>query len=80
MNFRPIIYLNLCISLYNSESTRLLRAHNSVSASTPAAPEKVTPIPAAESSSGGSTRRKLRTPVRHTPGKRENVTNLVTLT
>ncbi|KAM7368165.1 hypothetical protein PAMP_014411 [Pampus punctatissimus] len=48
-------------------STRSLRAHNSVSASTPPAPEKVTPSPAVESSSGGSTRRKLRTPVRHTP-------------
>uniref|UniRef100_A0A671UVB2 PH-interacting protein n=1 Tax=Sparus aurata TaxID=8175 RepID=A0A671UVB2_SPAAU len=51
------------------ESTRSLRAHNSVSASTPPAPEKVTPSPATESSGGGSTRRKLRTPVRHTPGK-----------
>ncbi|GLD59626.1 PH-interacting protein, partial [Lates japonicus] len=49
-----------------AESTRSLRAHNS--APTPPAPEKVTPSPAAESSSGGSTRRKLRTPVRHTPG------------
>lgn len=51
-----------------AESTRSLRAHNSVSASTPSAPEKVTPSPATESSSGGSTRRKLRTPVRLTPG------------
>uniref|UniRef100_A0A673B6H0 PH-interacting protein n=1 Tax=Sphaeramia orbicularis TaxID=375764 RepID=A0A673B6H0_9TELE len=50
------------------ESTRSLRAHNSVSTSTPPANEKVTPPPAAESSGGGSTRRKLRTPVRHTPG------------
>ncbi|XP_041660901.1 PH-interacting protein [Cheilinus undulatus] len=49
-----------------AESSRSLRAHNSVSA--PPAPEKVTPSPATESSSGGSTRRKLRTPVRHTPG------------
>uniref|UniRef100_A0A3Q3KDX8 PH-interacting protein n=1 Tax=Monopterus albus TaxID=43700 RepID=A0A3Q3KDX8_MONAL len=51
-----------------STSTRLLRAHNSVSASTPPASEKVTPTPVTESSIGGSTRRKLRTPVRHTPG------------
>ncbi|XP_024146478.1 PH-interacting protein isoform X2 [Oryzias melastigma] len=48
------------------ESSRLLRAHNSSSASAPTAPEKVAPSPPAESSSG-STRRKLRTPVRHTP-------------
>ncbi|KAF0023212.1 hypothetical protein F2P81_023842 [Scophthalmus maximus] len=53
---------------YTPKSTRSLRAHNSVSASTPSAPEKVTPSPATESSSGGSTRRKLRTPVRLTPG------------
>ncbi|KAM6992732.1 PH-interacting protein isoform 2-T2 [Tautogolabrus adspersus] len=51
-----------------SESTRSLRAHHSVSASTPPAPEKATPSPATESSSGGNTRRKLRTPVRQTPG------------
>ncbi|KAG8011150.1 PH-interacting protein [Nibea albiflora] len=51
-----------------AEPTRSLRAHNSVRASTPPAPEKATPSPAAESSTGGSTRRKLRTPVRHTPG------------
>ncbi|XP_054900127.1 PH-interacting protein isoform X1 [Poeciliopsis prolifica] len=49
------------------ESSRSLRAHNSVRASTPPVPEKVTPPPAADSS-GGSTRRKLRAPVRHTPG------------
>uniref|UniRef100_UPI0037E94B52 PH-interacting protein n=1 Tax=Semicossyphus pulcher TaxID=241346 RepID=UPI0037E94B52 len=55
-----------------TESTRSLRAHNSVSASTPPAPEKATPSPAVESSSGGSTRRKLRTPVRHTPGSPVN--------
>ncbi|TDH00199.1 hypothetical protein EPR50_G00185950 [Perca flavescens] len=51
-----------------AESTRSLRAHNSVSASTTAAPQRVTPSPAADSNSGGSTRRKLRTPVRLTPG------------
>ncbi|TKS75896.1 PH-interacting protein [Collichthys lucidus] len=51
-----------------AEPTRSLRAHNSVRASTPPAPEKVTASPAAESSTGGSTRRKLRTPVRLTPG------------
>uniref|UniRef100_A0A8C9XPR0 PH-interacting protein n=1 Tax=Sander lucioperca TaxID=283035 RepID=A0A8C9XPR0_SANLU len=50
------------------KSTRSLRAHNSVSASTTAAPQRVTPSPAADSNSGGSTRRKLRTPVRLTPG------------
>ncbi|KAG7509476.1 PH-interacting protein [Solea senegalensis] len=50
-----------------AESTRSLRAHNSVLASTPPVPEKVTPSPAPESSGGGSTRRKLRTPVRLTP-------------
>uniref|UniRef100_A0A667YZG0 PH-interacting protein n=1 Tax=Myripristis murdjan TaxID=586833 RepID=A0A667YZG0_9TELE len=47
---------------------RSLRAHNSVSAPVPPAGEKSTPCPATESSSVGSTRRKLRTPVRHTPG------------
>lgn len=46
-----------------AESTRSLRAHNSLSAST--ANERVTSSPATENS-GGSTRRKLRTPVRHT--------------
>ncbi|XP_035000458.1 PH-interacting protein isoform X2 [Hippoglossus stenolepis] len=51
-----------------TESTRSLRTHTSVSASTPPVSEKGTPTPAAESSIGGSTRRKLRTPVRHTPG------------
>ncbi|KAM9355467.1 PH-interacting protein [Pholidichthys leucotaenia] len=50
-----------------AESTRSLRAHNSVSASAPPAPEKVPPSQPTESSSG-STRRKLRTPVRHLPG------------
>lgn len=65
-NFFPVLH----ISLPSTESTRSLRAHNSVSASAPPAPEKVAPSPAPESSSGGSTRRKLRTPVRHTPGKR----------
>ncbi|XP_035764570.1 PH-interacting protein [Neolamprologus brichardi] len=50
-----------------TESTRSLRAHNSVPASSSPAPEKVTPSQPTESSSG-STRRKLRTPVRHTPG------------
>ncbi|KAK5880368.1 hypothetical protein CesoFtcFv8_023403 [Champsocephalus esox] len=48
-----------------AESTRSLRAHTSVSA-TPPAPEK--PSPAAEDSRGGSTRRKLRTPIRLTAG------------
>ncbi|KAK7907157.1 hypothetical protein WMY93_015769 [Mugilogobius chulae] len=48
------------------ESTRSTRAHNSMSSSTPAANDKVTSSSAAENS-GGSTRRKLRTPVRHTP-------------
>ncbi|XP_077950205.1 LOW QUALITY PROTEIN: PH-interacting protein, partial [Gasterosteus aculeatus] len=51
-----------------AESTRSLRAHNSASASSAPAPEKETPSPAAESSGGGSTRRKLRPPVRLTPG------------
>uniref|UniRef100_G3PF97 Bromo domain-containing protein n=1 Tax=Gasterosteus aculeatus aculeatus TaxID=481459 RepID=G3PF97_GASAC len=51
-----------------AESTRSLRAHNSASASSAPAPEKATPSPAAESSGGGSTRRKLRPPVRLTPG------------
>ncbi|KAF7664608.1 hypothetical protein LDENG_00171740 [Lucifuga dentata] len=49
------------------ESTRSLRAQNSVSALTPSAGEKSVLSPAADSNSGGSTRRKLRTPVRHTP-------------
>ncbi|XP_033846640.1 PH-interacting protein isoform X2 [Periophthalmus magnuspinnatus] len=48
------------------ESTRSTRAHNSLSSSTPPVNERVTPSPAAENS-GGSTRRKLRTPIRHTP-------------
>ncbi|XP_056150331.1 PH-interacting protein [Lampris incognitus] len=46
--------------------TRSLRTHNSVSTLTPPTSERPTLPPAAESSSGGSTRRKLRTPVRHT--------------
>ncbi|XP_063757766.1 PH-interacting protein isoform X2 [Eleginops maclovinus] len=50
-----------------AESTRSLRAHTSVSATQPAS-EKVTPSSAAEDSRGGSTRRKLRTPVRLKPG------------
>lgn len=54
----------------SSESSRSLRGHNSVSSSTPPAAERMTPSPAVESVSGGSTRRKLRTPVRHTPGRR----------
>ncbi|KAM3602893.1 uncharacterized protein V6R79_012963 [Siganus canaliculatus] len=49
------------------ESSRSLRTHNSAT-STPPAPEKATASVAVESSSGGSTRRKLRTPVRLTPG------------
>ncbi|XP_068197927.1 PH-interacting protein [Antennarius striatus] len=53
-------------SASTAESTRSLRTHASVSASSPPAPEKVT-SPAVESSSGGSTRRKLKTPIRHTP-------------
>ncbi|XP_029318564.1 PH-interacting protein isoform X2 [Cottoperca gobio] len=65
----PLSSQNATSSTHSAaESTRSLRAHNSVSASTPSAPEKVTPSPSAEGSSGGSTRRKLRTPVRHTPG------------
>lgn len=47
------------------ESTRSTRAHNSSTASTPAATDKTASPPA--ENSGGSTRRKLRTPVRHTP-------------
>ncbi|CAL1586002.1 unnamed protein product [Knipowitschia caucasica] len=47
------------------ESTRSTRAHNSLSSSTPSANDRVTSPPAAEIS-GGSTRRKLRTPIRHT--------------
>uniref|UniRef100_A0AAQ6APR3 PH-interacting protein n=1 Tax=Amphiprion ocellaris TaxID=80972 RepID=A0AAQ6APR3_AMPOC len=54
-------------TLSTAESTRSLRTHNSVSASAPPAPEKVTLSQPTEFS-GGSTRRKLRTPVRHTPG------------
>ncbi|XP_017264720.1 PH-interacting protein isoform X1 [Kryptolebias marmoratus] len=53
-------------TLNAGESTRLLRAHASVRASTPPVPEKLTPTQPTESSSG-STRRKLRTPVRHSP-------------
>ncbi|XP_053743867.1 PH-interacting protein isoform X1 [Synchiropus splendidus] len=49
-----------------AESTRSLRGHNSVS-STPLAERGATP-PVVESSSGAGTRRKLRTPVRHTAG------------
>ncbi|XP_013888233.1 PH-interacting protein [Austrofundulus limnaeus] len=49
------------------ESSRSLRTHTSVRASTPPAPDKVTPTQPAEGSSG-STRRKLRTPVRLSPG------------
>ncbi|XP_076016231.1 PH-interacting protein isoform X2 [Genypterus blacodes] len=45
------------------ESTRSLRAHTSASSSSPSAGEKAT---LADGNSGGSTRRKLRTPVRHT--------------
>lgn len=51
-----------------SESTRLLRGHSS--SSTPPSSEKRTPSPTMESNSGGSTRRKLKPPVRHTPGKK----------
>lgn len=50
-----------------SESTRLLRGHSS--SLTPPVPEKVTPSPTMESNSGGSTRRKLKPPVRHSSGK-----------
>ncbi|XP_061602982.1 LOW QUALITY PROTEIN: PH-interacting protein-like [Cololabis saira] len=50
-----------------AESSRSLRAHNSVPASAPPVPEKVTPTKPTEGGSG-STRRKLRTPVRLTPG------------
>ncbi|XP_028295175.1 PH-interacting protein isoform X2 [Gouania willdenowi] len=50
-----------------ADSARSLRAHNSTSLSTPTVSEKVaTPQPT--ENSGGSTRRKLRTPVRLTPG------------
>lgn len=55
-----------------SESTRLLRGHSS--SSTPPASEKQTPSPTMESNSGGSTRRKLKPPVRHTPGKELRLT------
>ncbi|XP_075869726.1 PH-interacting protein [Nelusetta ayraudi] len=48
-----------------TESTRSLRAHGSVRAATPPAPEKATPSPAVESGGGGSALRKLKTPVRH---------------
>uniref|UniRef100_A0A665VRH3 PH-interacting protein n=1 Tax=Echeneis naucrates TaxID=173247 RepID=A0A665VRH3_ECHNA len=48
-----------------SKSTRSLRAHNSLSTSSPSVLEKAMPSPTVE----GSTRRKLRTPVRHTPGR-----------
>lgn len=50
-----------------SDSPRLLRGHSS--SSTPPVPDKVTPSPPLESNNGGSTRRKLKPPVRHTPGK-----------
>uniref|UniRef100_A0A096MCM3 Bromo domain-containing protein n=1 Tax=Poecilia formosa TaxID=48698 RepID=A0A096MCM3_POEFO len=43
---------NCCISCLLSESSRSLRAHNSVRASTPPVPEKATPPPAADSSGG----------------------------
>ncbi|XP_061756956.1 PH-interacting protein isoform X1 [Nerophis ophidion] len=56
-----------------AESTRLLRTHNSVSASSPLAAERTMPItPAVDSSVGGSTRRKLRTPVRRMSGSPES--------
>ncbi|CAG5928273.1 unnamed protein product [Menidia menidia] len=50
-----------------ADSSRSLRAHNSVSAATPPTAEKLSPSPPADGNSG-STRRKLRMPVRHTPG------------
>ncbi|XP_072218482.1 PH-interacting protein isoform X1 [Leuresthes tenuis] len=50
-----------------AESSRSLRAHNSAPAAAPPAAEKVTASQSTESNSG-STRRKLRTPVRLTPG------------
>lgn len=50
------------------ESTRSLRAHGSVGGATAPASEKATPL-AAESVGGGSTLRKVKTPVRHTAGK-----------
>ncbi|XP_008311418.1 PH-interacting protein [Cynoglossus semilaevis] len=55
-----------------AESTRSLRTHNSASAPTPPVPDKETLSPAADRSTGGSTRRKLRTPVRLTPGSPVN--------
>lgn len=57
----------VCNFLFPLESTRLLRGHSS--SSTPPAPEKVTASPTMESNSGGSTRRKVKPPVRHLPGK-----------
>uniref|UniRef100_H3CWD4 PH-interacting protein n=1 Tax=Tetraodon nigroviridis TaxID=99883 RepID=H3CWD4_TETNG len=61
VNKRIIVTFHFC-----SESTRLLRGHSSNS--TPPAAEKVTPSPTMETNSGGSTRRKLKPPVRHSPG------------
>ncbi|XP_011615359.1 PH-interacting protein [Takifugu rubripes] len=49
-----------------ADSPRLLRGHSS--SSTPPVSDKVTPSPPLESNNGGSTRRKLKPPVRHTPG------------
>lgn len=67
---RPLISgFTFLFSLSATESTRSLRAHSSVRAATPPAPEKATPSPAAESGVGGSALRKLKTPVRHAAGR-----------
>ncbi|XP_051909419.1 PH-interacting protein [Hippocampus zosterae] len=57
-----------------TESTRSLRTHNYVSASTPpAAAERTTPSSAGEGGVTGSTRRKPRTPVRRESGSPESL-------
>nr|XP_061806250.1 PH-interacting protein [Nerophis lumbriciformis] len=58
-----------------AESTRSLRTQSVVSASTPpAAAEKTKPSPAVEGGAAGSTRRKLRTPVRRSGSPESPIT------
>lgn len=68
---KPLEIITIChlsfLIFFFSDSPRLLRGHSS--SSTPPVPDKVTPSPPLESNNGGSTRRKLKPPVRHTPGK-----------
>ncbi|XP_072296250.1 PH-interacting protein [Eucyclogobius newberryi] len=57
---------NTSSSQSTPEFTRSTRAHSSASSSTPTANDRVTSSPGADNG-GGNTRRKLRTPMRHTP-------------